>query len=372
MKIDGKPWRTIWLEADGWSVGVIDQTRLPHRFATQRLVSLADAADAIASMVIRGAPLIGATAAYGISLALREDASDDGLERAYARLLRHAADRDQPQMGARRDDGGGAQSSARRAGGGRLCARRRDRRAGRRHQPRDGPPWARADRGDRGRQESGRAGQRADPLQRRLARRRRCRHRARAGLYGARCGRARPRLGRRDPPAQPGRLAHRLGAQSPRRAASRHSRQHRRPPDAARPRRHGDRRRRPRHRQRRRLQQDRHLFEGARRARQRRAVLHRPAVADDRLHAARGPRHPDRGARRRRGRHHDGRDRRRPHRDRARRAERLAGCQLWIRCHAGAAGHRPDHRARRAGGDPRRAGAGVPGTRAGAPRSAAQ
>src|SRR5215469_2339162 len=87
MKIDGKPWRTIWLEADGWSVGVIDQTKLPHRFATRRLATLADAADAIASMVIRGAPLIGATAAYGMALALREDASDEGLERAYATLL---------------------------------------------------------------------------------------------------------------------------------------------------------------------------------------------------------------------------------------------------------------------------------------------
>jgi methylthioribose-1-phosphate isomerase len=87
MKVDGKPWRTIWLEPDGWSVGVIDQTRLPHRFETKRLVTLADAADAISTMVIRGAPLIGATAAYGMCLALRADASDDGIERAYATLL---------------------------------------------------------------------------------------------------------------------------------------------------------------------------------------------------------------------------------------------------------------------------------------------
>ena len=87
MKIDGKSWRTIWLEPDGWSVGVIDQTRLPHRFETRRLATLADAAEAIATMVIRGAPLIGATAAYGMCLALREDASDEMLERAYATLL---------------------------------------------------------------------------------------------------------------------------------------------------------------------------------------------------------------------------------------------------------------------------------------------
>src|SRR5258708_28447775 len=87
MKIDGKPWRTIWLEADGWSVGVIDQTRLPHRFATARLATLDDAAAAIRTMVIRGAPLIGATAAYGLCLALRADASDEALERACKVLL---------------------------------------------------------------------------------------------------------------------------------------------------------------------------------------------------------------------------------------------------------------------------------------------
>jgi methylthioribose-1-phosphate isomerase len=87
MKIDGKPTRTIWLEADGKSVGIIDQTRLPHRFVTARLANLADAARAIQSMQVRGAPLIGATAAYGMWLALRDDASDAALERAYAALL---------------------------------------------------------------------------------------------------------------------------------------------------------------------------------------------------------------------------------------------------------------------------------------------
>ncbi len=87
MKVDGKPMRSIWLEPDGWSVGVIDQTVLPHRFATARLVTLEEAAHVIHAMVIRGAPLIGATAAYGICLALRADASDEALERAYATLL---------------------------------------------------------------------------------------------------------------------------------------------------------------------------------------------------------------------------------------------------------------------------------------------
>ncbi len=86
MKVGGKPMRTIWLEPDGWSVGVIDQTALPHRFVTARLTTLAEAAHAIRAMVIRGAPLIGAAAAYGVCLALREDASDEGLERAYGTL----------------------------------------------------------------------------------------------------------------------------------------------------------------------------------------------------------------------------------------------------------------------------------------------
>ena len=87
MKVGGKPMRSIWLEPDGWSVGVIDQTALPHRLATAHLSTLDQAAHAIRAMLIRGAPLIGATAAYGICLALRADASDEALDRAYARLL---------------------------------------------------------------------------------------------------------------------------------------------------------------------------------------------------------------------------------------------------------------------------------------------
>jgi methylthioribose-1-phosphate isomerase len=87
MKVDGKAMRSIWLEPDGWSVGVIDQTTLPHRFATARLATLDEAVHVIRAMVIRGAPLIGATAAYGICLALRADTSDEALDRAYAALL---------------------------------------------------------------------------------------------------------------------------------------------------------------------------------------------------------------------------------------------------------------------------------------------
>jgi methylthioribose-1-phosphate isomerase len=87
MKVDGTHTRTIWVEPDGWSIGAIDQTLLPHRFASIRLTTLADAAHAIRSMQVRGAPLIGAAAAYGVCLALRDDASDEALERAYATLL---------------------------------------------------------------------------------------------------------------------------------------------------------------------------------------------------------------------------------------------------------------------------------------------
>ena len=87
MKVDGRHTRSIWLEADGWSVGTIDQTKLPHRFVTVRLATLEDAARAIRTMLVRGAPLIGVTAAYGVWLAMRADASDEALTIAYAALF---------------------------------------------------------------------------------------------------------------------------------------------------------------------------------------------------------------------------------------------------------------------------------------------
>ncbi len=86
MNIDGTPWRTIWREPDGHTVGIIDQTLLPHRFETRTLRTLEDAAEAIATMRVRGAPLIGATAAYGLALGLLVDASDEGMERACTEL----------------------------------------------------------------------------------------------------------------------------------------------------------------------------------------------------------------------------------------------------------------------------------------------
>jgi methylthioribose-1-phosphate isomerase len=87
LKVNGRPHRTIWPGADGASVEIIDQTRLPHEFAVARLRTVEDAAHAIRAMLVRGAPLIGATAAYGLWLALRADASDASLQAAAARLL---------------------------------------------------------------------------------------------------------------------------------------------------------------------------------------------------------------------------------------------------------------------------------------------
>jgi methylthioribose-1-phosphate isomerase len=87
LKIDGTPYRTVWLEpSDGWSVRIIDQTRLPWALEFLRLVDVRDAAHAIRTMQVRGAPAIGAVAAYGMALAVREDASTSAMERAATLL----------------------------------------------------------------------------------------------------------------------------------------------------------------------------------------------------------------------------------------------------------------------------------------------
>jgi methylthioribose-1-phosphate isomerase len=87
MKVDGKHFRSVWLDPDGWSVVAIDQRRLPHQFVVARLTNWVEAAEAIRSMLVRGAPLIGATAAYGMALAMHEDASDAAFDRAYKMLI---------------------------------------------------------------------------------------------------------------------------------------------------------------------------------------------------------------------------------------------------------------------------------------------
>ncbi|MHA1571488.1 MAG: S-methyl-5-thioribose-1-phosphate isomerase, partial [Alphaproteobacteria bacterium] len=86
MKVDNIPYRSIWLDDDGWTVSVIDQTKLPFAFEVTQLTTLAQAADAISHMIVRGAPLIGATAAYGLALAMRADPSDGNLDKAAAEL----------------------------------------------------------------------------------------------------------------------------------------------------------------------------------------------------------------------------------------------------------------------------------------------
>ena len=86
MNIDGTPFRTIWLNADGWSVHIIDQTRLPWSFDILHLTTLDQVAQAIRTMQVRGAPLIGATAAHGLALALRADPETDAMEQAAVAL----------------------------------------------------------------------------------------------------------------------------------------------------------------------------------------------------------------------------------------------------------------------------------------------
>jgi len=86
MNIEGKHYRTIW--SDGESVFVIDQTKLPHKFEVVVWRSVEDAAHGIRSMIVRGAPLIGAAAAYGMALAMRAKPSDEALQHAYDLLVR--------------------------------------------------------------------------------------------------------------------------------------------------------------------------------------------------------------------------------------------------------------------------------------------
>jgi methylthioribose-1-phosphate isomerase len=87
VKIDGTAYRSVWLNPDdGWSVHILDQTRLPWSLSVLRLTTLDEAAHAIAAMQTRGAPLIGAVAAYGLCLALRSETSTEAMERAAAQL----------------------------------------------------------------------------------------------------------------------------------------------------------------------------------------------------------------------------------------------------------------------------------------------
>ncbi len=87
MNISGKHWKTIWLDEEEMSVGVIDQTKLPHFLTTCSLESCEDIVFAIKNMTVRGAPLIGVAGAYGLMMALFDDPSDNSLETAASNLL---------------------------------------------------------------------------------------------------------------------------------------------------------------------------------------------------------------------------------------------------------------------------------------------
>jgi methylthioribose-1-phosphate isomerase len=86
MKVRGQPMRTIWLAPDGRTAEIIDQTKLPHELVVAGLRTLEDGARAIRTMQVRGAPLIGATAAYGMALAVADDPSDAGVAAAVKAL----------------------------------------------------------------------------------------------------------------------------------------------------------------------------------------------------------------------------------------------------------------------------------------------
>jgi methylthioribose-1-phosphate isomerase len=87
MKVAGIAYRSVWVDPDdGWSVHIIDQTRLPWSLEILSLTTRDQVAHAIRTMRVRGAPLIGAVAAYGLCLALRDDPSTDAMERDAAML----------------------------------------------------------------------------------------------------------------------------------------------------------------------------------------------------------------------------------------------------------------------------------------------
>jgi methylthioribose-1-phosphate isomerase len=87
MQINGTHFRTIWPAEAQDFVEIIDQTRLPHAFEIVKLATLQEMSEAIRSMRLRGAPLIGAAAAYGMALAMRQDGSDKHLQHAVDVLL---------------------------------------------------------------------------------------------------------------------------------------------------------------------------------------------------------------------------------------------------------------------------------------------
>jgi hypothetical protein len=295
MKVHGTPTRTIWPVAGADAVEIIDQTALPHSYRVLRLNSLDDVAQAIRSMQVRGAPLIGVSAAYGIALALSLRADDATLAGRLADAGRDAARRRSTCTGRWR----ACKPACCRYQPRRVLPPRGSRQAGIADEDVDqcrriGAPrpaaFALVSAGWPSARDH-------DPLQCRLAGHRRSRHCAGAGLCRFRRGNRQPCLGFRNPPTQSG-AADGLGAAAARRAAYRHRRQRCRSAAGARHDRRGDRRCRSHCRQRRRCEQGRHLAQGAGGAGSRRTVLRCRAALDDRLRLRERRRHPDRGARR--------------------------------------------------------------------------
>ncbi len=376
MNVQGKPTRTITAGRD--AVEIIDQTALPHAFVVRPLRALADVAHAIASMQVRGAPLIGATAAYGIWLAMRADPSDGALADARARLLatrptavnlRWALDAVTARLAPLPPD---ARAAAARAAADAIAD---EDVAINRAIGRHALPLIRDAAARRGRPPG-------EPIQVLTH----CNAgwlatvdwgTALAGVYAAHdagvpvhvwVDETRPRnqgaaltaweLGAHGVPHTV--IVDNAGGHLMQRGqVDVGSRRH--GPDDG-----GGRRR----------QQDRHLPEGARGARLRRPVLRRGALPVDRLdnrrrrrrRRRRGRRHPDRGALARRGDHRRGRDGGGRQRARARRTGGQPRAQPGLRRHARAPRHRHHHRARRRARVARGAGGAVPRARRGSPR----
>ena len=100
MNVGDRHYHTIWLNEDGRSVDIIDQRWLPHEFRIVTLKTVDNVAVAIRDMWVRGAPLIGVTAAYGVAIAMRDDTSDAALDAVWDVLHETRPDRDQPALGA--------------------------------------------------------------------------------------------------------------------------------------------------------------------------------------------------------------------------------------------------------------------------------
>ncbi len=233
MKVGDTHYRSIWYDDAAREVRIIDQRWLPHEFRIVPLKTAGDFAAAIRDMWVRGAPLIGATAAYGMATAMAPRPVGRSSERNLGPAARHPAHRDQPALGAGRDARAAGPACAGRPRRRRVQQSRRNLRRGCRDQPHDRRPRAADHPRHRRAETRGRPGPHPDPLQRRLAGDGRLGHRDLADLPRGAGGHPGACLRRRNPAAQSGRASDRVGNGRSRRAARPDRRQRRRPPDAA-------------------------------------------------------------------------------------------------------------------------------------------